>query len=222
MEHYHGLALTLGAPPRSCKYKISAATLFLVLPCKRFFARRCSETAALLRPRLLAGFLFCLEIFGTLHPMTRVALYELPYFARNILSVLMLAQPKDAATILALSGNLGAGKTTFVQALAHELGVGEVVQSPTYVLMKSYPLELSGPGAHANKKFTWLVHIDAYRLESPEEFDALRPQEFLSDSHALVVVEWPERLGDRLPKPDMMLTFSADDMSEGARDIDAV
>lgn len=124
--------------------------------------------------------------------------------------------------MLALEGNLGAGKTTFVQALARELGVGEVVQSPTYVLMKSYALELSGPEATTNKKFTKLVHIDAYRLESPEEFDALRPEEFLNDPHALVVVEWPDKLGSKLPAPDMTLTFSADGMTEVERDITAV
>jgi tRNA threonylcarbamoyladenosine biosynthesis protein TsaE len=154
--------------------------------------------------------------------MTRVALFELPYFVRNILAVLMLAEPKGQATLLCLEGNLGAGKTTFVQTLATELGVKEVVQSPTYVLMKTYALELSGPAHQTNKKFTKLVHIDAYRLESPEEFEALRPQEFLSDRQALVVVEWPEKLQGKLPKPDMTLRFSADDMSEGERDIDAV
>ena len=152
--------------------------------------------------------------------MTRVALYELPYFARNILSALVLDDHKGTATIMALEGTLGAGKTTFVQALARELGVKDVVQSPTYVLMKTYPLELSG--ASANKKFTRLVHIDAYRLESPEEFDALRPEEFLNDPGCLVVVEWPEKLQEKLPKPDMTLTFSADDMTQDERDIAAV
>ena len=154
--------------------------------------------------------------------VTLVALYELPYFVRNILAALMLDGHKDAATVLALEGNLGAGKTTFVQTLARELGVGEVVQSPTYVLMKNYPLELSTAGANTNKKFTKLVHIDAYRLESPEEFDALRPEEFLNDPGCLVVVEWPERLGSKLPAPDMTLTFSAENMTEGERDITAV
>lgn len=139
-----------------------------------------------------------------------------------MLSVLALAEPKASATVLALEGDLGAGKTTFVQALARELGVQDAVQSPTYVLMKAYPLELSGAGGAANGKFTKLVHIDAYRLESPEEFDALRPQEFLRDPEALVVVEWPERLAGKLPAPDMTLKFSAENLPEGERDIDAV
>lgn len=133
-----------------------------------------------------------------------------------------MADGKDTATVLALEGNLGAGKTTFVQTLAKELGVVEPVQSPTYVLMKSYPLELSGPASTVNKKFTKLVHIDAYRLESPEEFETLRPQDFLNNREMLVVVEWPERLGERLPAPDMTLTFSSEGLPEGERDIDAV
>lgn len=153
--------------------------------------------------------------------VTRVALYELPYFVRNILAVLMLAEPKATATIVALEGNLGAGKTTFVQTLAHELGIKDTVQSPTYVLMKNYPMEISSASENTNTKFTKLVHIDAYRLESPEEFAALKPEEFLNDPQALVVVEWPEKLGVRLPKPDMVLTFSADDMTQDERTIDA-
>ncbi len=153
--------------------------------------------------------------------MTRVPLTELPYFARNILAVLMMSEQKSTATVLALVGDLGAGKTTFVQTLARELAVKDVVQSPTYVLMKSYPLEISGAGANTNSKFTKLVHIDAYRLETPDEFDALRPEEFLQDPHALVVIEWPEKIDGKLPKPDMTLTFSADGIPEGERDIDA-
>jgi tRNA threonylcarbamoyladenosine biosynthesis protein TsaE len=151
--------------------------------------------------------------------MTKVALGELTYFVRNVLAMLMLAEPKDTATVVALVGNLGAGKTTFVQTIAKELGVKDVVQSPTYVLMKSYPLELSGPSQETNKKFTKLVHIDAYRLEDPSEFDALYPQEFLSDKGTLVMIEWPEKLGDRLPKPDMTVKFSADEVSD-ERDIE--
>jgi tRNA threonylcarbamoyladenosine biosynthesis protein TsaE len=153
--------------------------------------------------------------------MTRVALFELPYFARNILAMLMLAEQKSTATIVALAGDLGAGKTTFVQTLARELGVKEVVQSPTYVLMKLYPLELSSPANEINTKFTRLIHIDAYRLENPGEFDALRPGEFLGDPQALVVVEWPERLGGKLPKPDMTLKLSSDDIAE-ERDVEVV
>lgn len=144
--------------------------------------------------------------------MTRVPLKELPYFTRNILAALMLAKAKSVATVVALVGDLGAGKTTFVQTLARELGVGEVVQSPTYVLMKKYQI--------TNSKFKTLIHIDAYRLDNAAEFDALRPEEFLDDPHALVVVEWPSKIGGKLPVPDMTITFTEGRTPE-ERDIDA-
>ncbi|HWB33747.1 MAG TPA: tRNA (adenosine(37)-N6)-threonylcarbamoyltransferase complex ATPase subunit type 1 TsaE [Candidatus Paceibacterota bacterium] len=113
------------------------------------------------------------------------------------------------AAVVALRGDLGAGKTTFTQALAKEVGVDEVVQSPTYVLMKKYVTR--------HPHFTTLIHIDAYRLDKPEQFSALRPEEFMADPHALVCIEWPERVEGMLPKPDMVLRFSAEGAPEGER-----
>lgn len=104
------------------------------------------------------------------------------------------------AFLIALRGDLGAGKTTFTQVLAKELGITEAIQSPTYVLMKSYPISFG--------RFTKLIHIDAYRLDKPEEFSALKPESFLSDPQNLIVIEWPERVEGVLPKPDMLLNFS--------------
>lgn len=110
------------------------------------------------------------------------------------------------ATIIALRGDLGAGKTTFTQALARELGITEAIQSPTYVLMKSYPIDFKG--------FKKLIHIDAYRLEKPEEFSALQPEMFLNDPQNLVVIEWPERVEGMLPTPDIILNFAHTDSEE--------
>jgi tRNA threonylcarbamoyladenosine biosynthesis protein TsaE len=144
--------------------------------------------------------------------MTAIALEALPKTAHIVLG--HLAPKQDAATVLSLRGDLGAGKTTFVQALARELGITDAVQSPTYVLMKSYPID--------HKGFTKLVHIDAYRLESPEQFLALRPEAFLHDPEALVCVEWPERLEGALPKPDVELEFSSEGAGVGERYITMV
>ena len=126
----------------------------------------------------------------------------LPAFAERVLAQLSLRAEKQSATVITLSGELGSGKTTFTQALAKAAGVAGVVQSPTYVLMKSYPIVF--------KNFTRLIHIDAYRFNNPEEFLALKPESFLSDKTALVVIEWPERIKGMLQKPDLSLTFSAD------------
>ena len=142
--------------------------------------------------------------------MQRVSLTGLPEFVKSIVQSLDHARDKSHATLVALRGDLGAGKTTFTQALARELGVTGTVQSPTYVLMKKYEIKKVSP-------FKTLVHIDAYRLEKPEEFSALRPEEFLNDPACLVVVEWPEKLGTALPQPSLTLDFSSEGAAEGER-----
>lgn len=149
--------------------------------------------------------------------MTLVPLYDLPYYVGNVLATLALLPAKDTATVVALTGDLGAGKTTFVQEFAKKLGVAGVVQSPTYVLMRSYPLDAAKLGSGLENRFTRLVHIDAYRLENPEEFATLRPEAFLNDPHALVLVEWPEKVGNLLPKPDLAIRFAADGVGEMER-----
>ena len=143
--------------------------------------------------------------------MQKVLLSSLPLFAKDVLSKLA---PKNTAIVVALVGDLGAGKTTFVQALGKELGVTETMQSPTYVLMKKYQT--------TNSKFQTLIHIDAYRLENPEEFAALRPGQFLQDPKTLVVVEWPEKVAGALPPADLTISFSSDGAKEGERYIEVV
>lgn len=146
--------------------------------------------------------------------MQKVLISELPAFAKQVVQSLGVSRDGVHATLLALRGELGAGKTTFVQALAGELGVPIVVQSPTYVLMKKYDT--------ANTLFQTLVHIDAYRLEKPEDFLALKPAQFLNNPTALVVVEWPERVGTLLPKPAMSLRFSTHGAAQGERYIEVI
>lgn len=144
--------------------------------------------------------------------MQKVAREGLPDFVRGVLG--KLSTKNTGATLVALSGELGAGKTTFVQALAKELGVTNTVQSPTYVLMKSYQISY--------KNFTRLVHIDLYRLEKPEELAALQLENYLNDPQALICIEWPERAGGLLPKPDLTIKFSSDGVGEGERYIEVI
>lgn len=141
--------------------------------------------------------------------MRKYKLAELPRLAKEIVEKL---PQKQSATIVALRGSLGAGKTTFVQALARVLGVEDTVQSPTYVLMKSYPISY--------KHFSHLVHIDAYRLEEPQQFGQLKPDEFLNDPSNIVVVEWPERVKGVLPPPDLAIKFSSEGAQEDERFIE--
>lgn len=144
----------------------------------------------------------------------KVILTELPEFARQVRAQIMRLPHKGSATLVYLVGELGAGKTTFTQNLSRELGVTDDVQSPTYVLMKSYELP--------HGRFTKLVHIDAYRLNSAAEFAALKPEDFLADPAHLVLVEWPGKVEGALPKPDLTLTFSSENAEEKERYIDVV
>ena len=120
-----------------------------------------------------------------------------------------LAQRLPAGAVLLLRGELGAGKTSLVQGLAKGLGIHETVTSPSFALAHHYT------GKRANGTATALVHIDLYRLEDPASADELLAQEmeealFLK---AVMVVEWPERLGEQ-PSPAWTITLTYADPSD--------
>lgn len=100
--------------------------------------------------------------------------------------------------VLALHGDLGAGKTTFVQGLAQGLGVSEAVTSPTFTLFN----------VHRGTK-AQLVHFDAYRLEHDSQLDSLMLEDFLVSPWVLAV-EWPERVAEWLPPGALHLDLAID------------
>ena len=93
-----------------------------------------------------------------------------------------------APMIIALSGPLGAGKTTFVQQLAYAWGIKERPRSPTFSLLRTYAL----PYVHGNIKR--LVHIDAYRLEKRSDVYALDLESELTEPGTILAIEWPEQI----------------------------
>ncbi len=117
--------------------------------------------------------------------------------------------PRAEATIVGMSGHLGAGKTAFVKKVAGLLGVEEEVTSPTFVLMKVYGLDSNNRASIYNDPRPWkrLVHIDAYRLERPEELEALDFERLVSDPDNLIMVEWPENVGIQKLPGTRMLAF---------------
>lgn len=127
--------------------------------------------------------------------------------------VAALAPRAEGAILVTLAGELGAGKTAFVQAAARALGVEDVVTSPTFVLEKIY--SLSPKSGHSMSTFGRLVHIDAYRLESGAGLVPLGFDELMKDSSNLVLLEWPERVADALPPPTAHITFVIN--SDGSR-----
>lgn len=114
-----------------------------------------------------------------------------------------LSSKAEGATLVTLSGELGAGKTSFIQGVARALGVQDPVTSPTFVLEKMYTLPKNDKG------FLRLVHIDAYRLKKGIDLRTLGFDEIMQDSRNLVMLEWPERVVDGLGKPAAQLSFLA-------------
>lgn len=117
------------------------------------------------------------------------------------------------ATVICLHGDLGSGKTTFVQFLGKYLGVEEVMLSPTFVIQKQYLLPDSG-------KFTKLIHIDAYRLKNGDELKLLNHEEYLRDPNNIICVEWAENVESVIPKDSIEIRLSG--VSEFEREIDIV
>lgn len=110
--------------------------------------------------------------------------------------------PKAAgATLVTLSGELGAGKTAFTKAVAQAYGVEDVVTSPTFVLEKIYTLPREAP-------FSALVHIDAYRLEKGADLAPLGFDGLMREAGNLVLLEWPERVEDTLPPADVAIRIT--------------
>jgi len=106
------------------------------------------------------------------------------------------AVPDAASTVVYLSGQLGAGKTTCARSLLHGLGVSGIVRSPTYTLVEIYA---------ANR--IQCIHVDLYRLRGPEDLEDLGLRDYLAPGN-LMLIEWPERGGSSLPPADLCLRLS--------------
>ncbi|MDD4607401.1 MAG: tRNA (adenosine(37)-N6)-threonylcarbamoyltransferase complex ATPase subunit type 1 TsaE [Patescibacteria group bacterium] len=95
--------------------------------------------------------------------------------------------------VIALSGDLGSGKTTFTQFIAKTLGVRQPVTSPTFVLMNIYSVK-------KHPFIKKLIHVDTYRLNSAQELIDIGLLDYLNDPTCLCVIEWPEKIKKFLPK----------------------
>lgn len=106
-----------------------------------------------------------------------------------------LAQRLRGGDVITLSGPLGAGKTTLVRGMLRGLGFDGRVKSPSYGLVESY--EIAGMDVH---------HLDLYRLGDPGELDFIGIEDLLG-SGSVLLVEWPERAGGRLPVPTATISL---------------
>ena len=100
-----------------------------------------------------------------------------------------LGAASNPPLVIAITGDLGAGKTTLAQAICRGFGVTDAVTSPTYAIVQQYSSERCP-----------VYHIDLYRLDNQSHLTNIGWDDIMAE-HALVIVEWPERAGDRMP-PD--------------------
>ena len=100
------------------------------------------------------------------------------------------------ALVIALEGELGAGKTTLTQGLAKILGIKVKVKSPTFTLMKKYWL----PKSYKLKAKSYLYHLDCYRLRDHRDLLVLGIKDILNNKENIILIEWPERVKKILPK----------------------
>lgn len=121
-------------------------------------------------------------------------------FARSLSSKI---KPND---VLALYGELGAGKTTFVRYLTEALGISSRVQSPTFVIVRKY---VGGNGA-----IKTINHMDLYRLTDINEIKDLGIEDLISEPNSITIIEWPELIADELPKNTINIKFEIVDENE--------
>ena len=116
---------------------------------------------------------------------------------------------KMGALVLALQGDLGAGKTTFVQGFFKGLGPKKNPPSPTFIIMRRTALparrSLGEGGRH--KKFENVFHVDAYRIKETKELGVLGFKEIFSDPRNIVLIEWAENIKAILPKNTIWMKF---------------
>lgn len=118
-------------------------------------------------------------------------------------------QTDNSAKVIALYGNLGAGKTTFTKEIANYLKIQEKITSPTFNILKSFEIKNSELQTKSGEmiKFKKLIHIDTYRLDLPQELERLGFKELLNDTDNLIVIEWPEIVEEILPENTVRVKF---------------
>jgi tRNA threonylcarbamoyladenosine biosynthesis protein TsaE len=114
-----------------------------------------------------------------------------------------LAQKLKGGEVIALSGNLGTGKTILAKGLARGLGVKKIVTSPTFVLMKVYRIERGRP------ELENFVHVDAYRLKSEKDLKEIGVLDWLGHKNSVVAIEWAEKVRKILPKNAIIIRIKA-------------
>ena len=127
-------------------------------------------------------------------------------FARTLDSRLRGNDNRKGAIIIGLTGNLGGGKTTFLQGFAKGLGIKDKILSPTFVIMKKFSLPVipAKAGIQISKNF---YHFDCYRINKPEEILELDFKNIIKNQENIIAIEWPEKIKKVLSKEIIEIDF---------------
>lgn len=114
-----------------------------------------------------------------------------------------LAKKLKGGEVLALHGDLGSGKTTFMQGLAEGLGIKRRIISPTFIIMRTYDVAIKNQELRIKN----LYHVDLYRIESEKDVEGLGLLELLGEKENIVAIEWPDKIENRLPMDRIDIYF---------------
>ena len=138
----------------------------------------------------------------------------------------LIQKKSEKALVIALLGELGSGKTTFVSGFSKALGINEKILSPTFVLIHKHELQ-TGKRPAQHKGYRSLYHIDAYRLESEKDLLKLNIKKILKDPKNIVMIEWADKVKGIVPKNAIWVYFKHSNtkkrsITENKRDITVI
>ena len=117
-------------------------------------------------------------------------------------------------TVVALYGDLGSGKTTFVQGFAKGLGINKRLISPTYIILRTYKIKLKTKNLKLKtsvQEVKNFYHVDLYRIQNGEDIREIGLDEIIENGNDIVAIEWAEKLGYLLPKKRIDIYFKSQD-----------
>ena len=129
--------------------------------------------------------------------------FETVLLGEGVAKKILKNKQNKKAQILALYGDLGAGKTTFLQGFAKGLGIKERILSPTFVIFKKFKIQ--------DSSFNLFYHIDCYRLKGSKDLLDLGFEEFSSNPKNIIAIEWSEIIEDVLPKNKISIHLKFED-----------
>ncbi len=149
-----------------------------------------------------------MDMIARFHPLIIKRIAWPDEAATQAFALALAKRPAIGKAMITLNGDLGAGKTTFVRHLLSALGVQGRIKSPTYAVLETYSLALPSDTDSMLDSINSIniSHFDFYRFNDPREWEEAGFRDIFA-SQGLKLVEWPEKAGAYLPKPDLQIAI---------------